>query len=244
MILLQSPTRALLEGYESKGVELGGELTYIDKKVDWEIQSHFSGRKWFVLKYGEEAFTLRLRELKASRSKSLLFNEQGMLWTYSGLASQLGQTFGDEMVRGYDLPKPRSIPWAHVPTGEDRYYQSAAEDKLIEAAAFGPAGVEMGTGLGKSRIIRNLVKRLGLKTVVMAPSKNIAEQLYDDLVHHFGKAKVGMVGDGKKQYGKMITVAIAASLTRIEPDSEVGQKFLDAQIQHYGTVATDSSETQ
>lgn len=229
MIRLQTPTRAILEGYDLARGKLAEELTYTDKKVDWEIQSHFSGRKWFVMKNGEEAFTQRLRELKEARSKCLLFEDQG-LWTHSGLASKVGDLFDDKLVREYELPKPKNVPWAKVPTGEDRYYQSAAEEKLIEAAAFGPAGVEMGTGLGKSRIIRNLCKRLGLKAVVMAPSKNIAEQLYDDLLAHFGKSKVGMVGDGKKQYGKQITVAIAASLTRMEPGTEGWDKLSDASI--------------
>lgn len=229
MIRLISPIRAELVGYEGKSTTLAESLQYTDKKVDWEIKSHFRSRKWFVKEKGEAAFTQRLRELKESQHKSLLFRDEST-WTYSGLSSKLAKEYDDEVQRLYDLPAPKLIPWASEPEGEDRYYQKEAEGALIRAAALGPAGVEMGTGLGKSRIIRNLIKRLGLRTVVMAPSTNIAEQLYDDLVKHFGKAKVGFVGDGKKQYGKLITVAIGASLTRLEPGSEGWNQLSKAQV--------------
>lgn len=81
------------------------------------------------------------------------------------------------------------------------------------------------TGLGKSEILAYILKELGLKSVVMAPSVSIAVQLYDRMVYLFGKKYVGFVGDGKKEYNKQFVVAISASLTKLTEDS-VGYEAL------------------
>jgi superfamily II DNA or RNA helicase len=210
-----------LVGYQGRETQVTQALTYVDKRVDWEYRKALAGRSWFVHKYGQAAYQQRIDSLKAQRTKCLLAEDQEGLWTRTGLqALIMASTFdSDEVVeREYEMPAPKPLPWAKIPVGEDRYYQLDAAEKLLEAAPRGPACVEIGTGLGKSRIIRNLIKKLGLRTVVMAPSLNIAKQLFDDLVTHFGPSRVGFVGDGKKQYNRLITVAIGASLTKIDEE--------------------------
>jgi superfamily II DNA or RNA helicase len=228
MLKLRSPTQIQIIGHEGNLGKLREFLKYTDKKVDWEIKSALAGRRWFVQKYGQEAFTNRLKALKEEQHKQLLFEDETGIWTYSGLQKQVSEILDDDDVqKTFKLPQHKLIPWATVPENDDRYYQVLAHDALL---AEGHAAVEIGTGLGKSRIIRNLLKTIGLQAVVMAPSKSIAEQLYDDLSKHFGKARVGYVGDGKKDFKKLITVAIGASLTRMAPDSPAWKVLSKAQV--------------
>lgn len=240
MLIHRSPTVLRLSGYESKRAELAKYLTYVDKKVDYELDSHKRNKVWFTQARGSAAYALRLEELKAKRNQSLLFEDAEGLWTYSGLSGMLASAFGDEVVYEYQRPAPKALPWVHLPENKDRYFQAAAAERLL---GVGHGAVEIGTGLGKSQIIRNLVKALGLQTVVMAPSKNIASQILADLTKHFGKAKVGRFFGGKKEFKKQIVVAVAASLTRVEPGSQewdrlVGTKVFIADESHLCPAST------
>lgn len=206
-------------------------FTYTDKKVDYALRKFRSSGSWFMRKFGDQAYKQRMTELQEQRHKCLLFKDDQGYWTYSGLTAKAAEVLDDDkLVRGYDLPEGRLVPWANDPTRQPRYYQVALEDALIEAAPFGPAGVEVGTGLGKTFSILRLLRRLGLQAVVMSPSTNIAEQIYDDMVHHFGKSKVGFYGDGKKDFKKLFTVAIGASLTKIEEGSPAWRALSGAKV--------------
>jgi superfamily II DNA or RNA helicase len=217
MLTLSSPTVMRLTGYEPHASRIRDELTFTDKKVDWAYRKFISGGgAWFLRRYGQAAYDERLAELQAARRRCILFQDDRGLWTYSGLRPKFEHDFGDVAQRAYQIPSAKLMPWAKVPSKEPRYYQLAAEDALVIASAFGPAAVEMGTGLGKTYIIERILKRLGLQAVVMSPSTNIAGQIYDELAEHFGKSKVGMFGDGKKQLGKLITVGIGASLRNVK----------------------------
>ena len=229
MILLESPTVIRLIGYESRKPELIKRLTYKDEKVDWAYRK-LQNNHWLRNKIGNLAFNEKLQELKSQVEKCLLFEDEKGLWTYSGLRGIFEKEYGDKVVRQYDLPEPKLIPWANVPVHESRYYQVDSQKALIKGSELGPASVEIGTGLGKSKICMNIIKHFGLQTVVMVPSVSIAGQMYSDLVHHFGKGKVGMYGGGKKEFNKLITVSIGASLTRLDPDDTAYKKLSQAKV--------------
>jgi superfamily II DNA or RNA helicase len=205
-------------------------LTYTDKQADWAYRGFQKAQRWFVREHGQAAFSARLAELQAARKKCLLFEDEQGPWTYSGLRPYFQQTFGDEAKVFYDLPEEKLIPWSNVPAHTPRYYQLEAKDALLAAAPFGPAGIEMGTGLGKSFIIELLLKDLGLQGLVMSPSVNIAKQIHRDLVKHFGSNRVGFFGDGKKQLGKQFTVGVAASLRNVEIGSPAWEKLSSADV--------------
>lgn len=230
MLILRTPTELRIRGHESKRDLLSKKLGYVDKKVDWALRKHKAGRGWFCSKFGEQAFVLRLEELTKERNKSILFEDQEGVHTYTGVHPMLSDLLDDKIQRGYDLPDPKLIPWSNEPKNKPRYYQEGAAEALIAASVNGPAAVEMGTGLGKSFILQMLLKRLGLKSLVMAPSKSIAEQLYDEMVFHFGKAKVGYYGDGSKESNRLFTIGIGASLTKIEPDSKAWKDLSQCQV--------------
>lgn len=227
ILRLESPTVCRIENPSDLGF-LQGQLQYRDKKVDYELQK-MKHAAWYIRKHGQEAYNERLAELKANRVKSLLFQDDRGYWTYSGLAAPLARNLKAPLPElGYVIPAPQLIPWKDKPPFEPHPYQTAALEALLEN---GHAGVEMGTGLGKSLIIAYLLKRLGLQAVVMAPNISIARQLYEGedgkggLRAYFGRAAVGLFGDGRKDIGKLITVAIGASLTKVEPGTAAWKHF-------------------
>jgi superfamily II DNA or RNA helicase len=226
MLILPNPTQVRLFGYESRRQELEQCLAYVDKKVDFEIRKLKQGG-WFVRKYGDAAFQERLKNLKDRRSKTLLFEDEQGLWTYSGLAHRIAYLFDDEVRQDFQRPKAKLIPWSQTPSKVPRYYQTIAEEKLLEVSH---GGVEIGTGLGKSLCLVRLCKALGLKTVVMCPSVNIAEQLYDELVLHFGRRYVGAFFDGKKQAEKLFVVGVAQSLTKVREGSPAWEQLSKAEV--------------
>lgn len=234
MITLLEPTLARFDSSYSESTtlrRLTSQLKYIDKKVEYDIKRFKANAHWYVKDQDSEAaYHEELDRLKKARTKSLLFEDEEGYYTYSGVAASLAHEFGDKVEVTYTLPAGGSLPYFLKPRYEPRYYQTQAHDKLIETAHLGPRRVEIGTGLGKSTIIRMLCKSVALKTVVMAPSANICNQLYRDFVEHFGKRYVGKFGDGKKESDKLITVGIDDSLTRIEPGTEHWKNLSSAKM--------------
>ncbi len=211
-------------------------LTYTDEAVAFELTKTKKSIKRFeaawmkpklLESWGQEKYDNVLAELHAKvgvltaeRKKCLLFKDERGFWTYSGLGYRLAAAGNCQLTVGYKLPAASIIPYENLPKWEDRYYQVEAHDALLANAHSGPVGIELPTGAGKSTIIRNVLKTLALDAVIMAPSVSIAGQLYDDLVHHFGKRYVGMYGDGKKDFKKKFVVGIDDSLGKVERGTE------------------------
>src|SRR4051812_40585319 len=104
-----------LSGYENRREELAKYLTYVDKKVDYELDSHKRNKIWILKARGAADYQLKLDELKAKRNQSLLFEDERGLWTYSGLAGMLASAFDDKVSYGYSRPAARALPWTHNP---------------------------------------------------------------------------------------------------------------------------------
>lgn len=226
MLVLETPTRLRIEGYDDRENELRKLLTYVNKAKVFEV-ARFKKNRWYVEKHGEEKWREELDRLKSEVNVSLLKHDRHGYWTYPGLGSLIAEHFGDTIRTDVVYPEPGSFPWDRVPANKDRYYQTLMHDRLIEAKH---GAVEVGTGLGKSQVIRNVVKTLGLKTVVLAPSLSIAEQLYDDFVYHFGLKRVGFYGDGTKKADKLITVGLYQSLARIQEGSRDWNELRKTQV--------------
>jgi superfamily II DNA or RNA helicase len=225
-IVIESPTVARLVGYEGREEELRRLLRYHDKKVDFEIQK-FKNSPYNLQRLGEEEFKARLDALKAERIKYLVFRDEQGLWTYSGLANKTALHFQDTIENKVEYPERESCPWHRVLDKEPRPYQQQAVERLIEGKH---AGVEKGTGLGKSLDIMLLAKHHGLKTIIMAPSVSIAGQLYEDFLHYFGPKNVGKFYGGKKESQKRFVVAVAASLTRVEQGTKDWDNLSKAKV--------------
>jgi superfamily II DNA or RNA helicase len=213
-LILESPTRLRLPK-DAPVALLRSTLSFVDKAAHFEAQ-RFKKAQWFKNKFGEEAFQEKLEEMKARVNVCLLFEDEQGYYTHSGLAGRLQASHRWSLDNQVVYPEPELVPYAHKPEYEPRYYQVDGVEALLKARH---GAVEIGTGLGKSVMIEMLCKRLGVPTLIMAPSRSIAGQLYRQLLHRFGPRYVGFYGDGKKKFDKLFTVGIAASLTRIEPGS-------------------------
>lgn len=217
----------MLELDSTRLKELEPHLVFIDKKLDFEIQK-FKQNQWFLRKYGEEAFVEKLKELQSQRKKTLLFQDQnGNNWTYSGLAKYLAEKFQSPIENSVEYPEPEIIPWAKTLDKTPRPYQKQIVEKLI-AAKHG--AVEVGTGLGKSLCLLLLAKHYGLKTVVMTPSISIAQQVHAEFEKYLGKKYVGAFFGGKKDFKKKFVVAVAASLTKVEENSEAWEHLASTKV--------------
>jgi superfamily II DNA or RNA helicase len=226
-VIITSPTVArVLDVPDQERKLLEMQLTFRDQKVQYELQKHKKSH-WYLNKYGQEAWQERLDDLKSKVQKCLLMEDQDGLWVYSGLADKVARILGCSVENKVEYPEEGLLGWDRKPDLTPYEYQTLSLERLLQARH---AGVEIGTGLGKSLIILMLAKELGLKTVIMAPATNIAERLYDDCVLAFGKKKVGFFGDGKKECGKLITVAVSASLTRVKEDTKEWENLSKAQV--------------
>lgn len=233
-IHLVTPTRAaIFTSTPKENVEKF--LTYVDKRVDFHLAKVKKSVKRLRSIPGIQDnpdLAARLAsqealqaELMATRSKTLVTSQTSHLEAPSGLSERLAKKYGLREVREYEIPEPRGPLPVHGALHPDRDYQVRAHDLLLRAAAYGPAGVELATGGGKTTVIRNLVRTLGLGTTIMAPSQSIARQIFDELCRVFGAKYVGLYGDGKKDFKKLITVGIDDSLTRIKPGSPAWVKL-------------------
>lgn len=227
-LIVRDPSRVRIVGVtDQERVILKSSLTYTDQKVQYEYRK-FKHASWFINKFGYEVWQEKLETLKKSMEKCLLFEDDEGLWTWAGLTGKLKRLLNDcPVVNEIKFPEFGTLGWQEKPPFTPHPYQ----DHGCEALKKVPhSGVEIGTGLGKSLMIYFLLKHYGLKTVVMAPGLDIAKKFYEECLKYFGPKKVGFFGDGKKKSGKLITVAIAASLARIEPGSEHWEELSKTQV--------------
>jgi superfamily II DNA or RNA helicase len=222
-----SPAELLVEVATEEDVKSLKELlTFRDRGVSFLIQRHKKNFRW--KESDPEQWEAALAKLKEQQDRCILFERDGQWRTYSGLAEDIRLAMPTAVITDeVERPSHSGIAWAHVPEHEERYYQDEAKAALLKARH---AAVQLPTGSGKSRIIAELCHELGLQAVIMAPSTSIARQLYNDFLRLFGKSKVGLYGDGKKEVGKLFTIGIAASLTRCEPGSDAYEFFSKAKV--------------
>lgn len=188
-------------------------LTYKDKTVQYQISR--LKRNFYVNKDWKEATLIKMN---GELFKTAYWEYEGNFYTYGGLAQNLSQSFGWPVVKPkYTEPKRSAMPWAKPPGFAMWRHQEDAVAKLLEQDH---AAISCPTGSGKSRILLELVKTIGLPTIIITPSKSISYQIYNEFVERFGANKVGFFGDGKKDIKKFITVSISASLANIKPGSK------------------------
>lgn len=233
MLVIKSPTKLELLGYEGKLKELRSCLTFTDTTILYAIE-RLKKQVWLLSK-NEEEYYRQLDELKKSQKVCLLEEDGDRLYTCSGMAELLATTFNDKIVSEVVYPKPQLTPWYNPPKFQLRPYQKEAVKILLEARH---GGVSLPTGSGKSACILHLVKELGLKTIITAPSVSIAKQLIKLFEHHLGSKYVGLFGNGKKKLGKLVTIGIAQSLTKIEPGTEEWEDLSKVQV-----ICCDESHT-
>lgn len=209
----ESPALLRFVDFEDPHDTIKVSLSYTDKAAQFAYL-RFKKNSWLLNRMGAEKFEAEVAKLKAEVKKSLLMQDEKGYYTYAGLAEYLSAKTGIPVENEVRYPQLNSIPWENVPPYKPHEFQSISKERLMAARH---AGVEIGTGLGKSFIIQLLCREYGVKTIVMTPSTSISEQLYRSFVHAFGKKRVGKFFDGKKESNKLITIANAQSLTKVTP---------------------------
>jgi superfamily II DNA or RNA helicase len=199
---------------------LSKSLKYKNKRAEYDHR-RLKNNNWMLARVGPERFADMLEELKVQINQTLLNSEPTpngtRHWTFAGLAKSLAEQARLPLVNLVEYPEFDNIPWANPPKKSMRPYQKEAMEALLEAKH---GAVEIGTGLGKSFLLLNLAKTIGLKTVVMTPSVSIAEQIHSEFTEAFGKRYVGAFFGGKKDSKKLFTVAVGASLALVNEASE------------------------
>lgn len=242
-----------LEEYTESELEwLKKILTYYNKSVEYQIKAV----KHYGYKYSHAWVKEKLMELESKRTETLLYyDSDGLLYTRPGIlhfikealkrkkgalnqllthTSSNNNEFHIEVVNQIEYPEFKLIPWEKTPPYKMRPHQQ----KAVEIMLNNPHGhIEYATGTGKSLIIMNLIKNVGLPTVVSTPSVSIAKQLYDQAVELFGKKRVGLLGGGKKQLDKFILIAVGKSLALIKKESELDK------MKKYQVFISDESHT-
>jgi len=210
-------------------------LAYVDSKTEflWRKRSallrtyethkdkkHYFA-PWQITGRGYEVYKYEVEELERDRHRSLLFEDRKGFWTYSGLAPKLAAMCGAGIVGGFKVPAKTEFPWAKKPFGL-RPYQQEAVDALLDnrvGTSKLPTAIELATGGGKTRIIAELIHRVGGSGVVMVPTLSIAEQMVEVFSEWFGASNVGRYFGSKKQAEKNIVVAVSRSLSLTKEDS-------------------------
>lgn len=202
-----SPTRYHVEFRPSDDLKkFRAACTYRDKRVQFQLRRL---RKNHWRDCSQEIAELEAKEV------TCLYNEtDGTI--PSGLVPYLMKQFSGSATSGPpEIDTGSQMHWAVEPPSLRPYQETARQALLLEQHA----AISLPTGSGKSLLAVWLVRTLGLKTVVMAPSINIANQLYADFSKYLGKGKVGKFYSGHKEPRKQIVIAVAASLTKVETDS-------------------------
>jgi superfamily II DNA or RNA helicase len=212
-MLLKNPSQIILPS-DSEAVK--SFLTFTDRSVNYQIKRLKDNYRW--KNSDPESFQERLETLKDQAKVCLLdYDEDGNAVTYSGLANDLNGRFGWELPDNESKLTDSIIPWNKPPEYSLRYYQRDAVDALFKVKH---GAVSLPTGSGKSAIIYTICKENPVQTLIMTPSKSITNQIYNEFITLFGKKRVGKYGDGKKEIGKLFTVATGQALTRVEKGTE------------------------
>lgn len=232
-IIAVDPTELQLpDGIEKAGIfpSLKKALSYEDKGIThdwvrwkkilardnaWIERGRTGSRPWFAVKFGHEALEQKVEELSKERFKSCLYSKGGKYFTYSGLQSKVSEILELGVERRFDLPKFGLIPWKNKPHEMRPYQEKALNLMCPEDQNRIIAATSMGTGLGKTLVLGNIIKRVALPTVVVVPTLSIADQMLFDMKNWFGGNMVGQYFDGKKQSDKFIVIAVAKSLMNV-----------------------------
>ncbi len=96
-----------------------------------------------------------------------------------------------------------------------RYYQRASSRLAKEN---GRGIIVAPTGTGKTLTVARMIWELGLKTVVITPSKSITDNMVDTLRKYFGKGKVDKLNTKTPKLKKDINVVNIQAMVRIKPE--------------------------
>jgi superfamily II DNA or RNA helicase len=167
------------------------------------------------------------RDLASKYEGTTLTEYNGKLLLKTGFLPYLEGIKVEVLDNKIAYPEPKEIPFKKPLPFELYPYQKESVEKLIKEKH---GNVELCTGAGKSIIVLNLIKKMGLKTLVIVPSKVLFLDMVENCIEYFGAENVGFLGDGKKKLGKLITVCISKSLTMLKKGTAEWQEIESSEV--------------
>jgi superfamily II DNA or RNA helicase len=230
------PSNSLLAGPADELAKVDAFFTFVNKAAEGQVRRFkksmsFKDRQiassndgilppeWIAWK---EA---RLDEMKAAVTvHACIYNEDGSLSVPTGLVPRLldflesrGISAKAQDERNFDLAR-RSLSGSPPP--RLRRPQQEALDILLSEERGRNKGlglVRIATGVGKTVVAEQLIKRLGHRSIFLVPSLPILKQTAKRYEAAFGKKNVKVYGGGKKDIG-YITIATYQSVYKGSPD--------------------------
>jgi superfamily II DNA or RNA helicase len=100
---------------------------------------------------------------------------------------------------------------------------------------------ESAVGTGKSLVLMRLLLHFGVRSLIVVPSKPLLKQLKNDLIKHFGRRNVAVVGASKLSASKMRKLKILGILTLflLTKFITLGVKVTLTYYQPWNTFITD-----
>lgn len=218
-ITIQTPTKAFVEGSIDEMNSLRKQLTYTNTAIQHLIKRHWNQHNWKSRNI--TSWTAHLDELTKNLKRTLVFEEDGQYYIRPGSIPHL-INLTPEVVNLIKYPTPKKIPWDKPLPFVLHPEQDLSWERFLENKH---ANVSLTTGFGKSAILLKTTREIGLRCVIVVPSKSIFEELLEKFQYHFGHGKIGTFGAGKKKLGKNITIAIGDSLVNIVKGSEEDKFF-------------------
>lgn len=83
LVIVNSPTVARIIGHDNDKDKIKALLTYNDKRIEFDIKRHNDGANWYLRNHSKEEWYEELDRLKSLRKKTVLFEDEEGLWTYS-----------------------------------------------------------------------------------------------------------------------------------------------------------------
>jgi superfamily II DNA or RNA helicase len=229
-IIVQTPTKAEVIGTEEDYLNLSKFLSYTNTSAQFVYTKHLKNRWW--KQSNPDTWRAKEAELREGVKVNLLMREGGKRFVRPGSIPYLLNEFpgirveySENILKMYKKPKP--FPWYSKPKYDLYPYQKESVQKLLGEKH---GNVSIATGGGKSLIILTIARELGLKVVVATPGVSIFSEMLERFEKHLGKSSVGAIGDGKKRFGKLFTVAISKSLSNLKPGTKEYKEMSEADV--------------
>lgn len=145
----------------------------------------------------------------------------------------------NEVHTQYSVVDLRVIPgksvilrWNNKPF-EPRYYQS---EMIKQGLLHGRGVFEAAVGSGKSLVMAYIIKEISVNTLIVVPSKGLADQIYNDFVVWFGDKNVQFIDAKKVRKNSglaLIRIITIQSLASLQKSGEIQELVHDVDAIHY-----------
>lgn len=232
-VIVQSPIKAIVKNLDPEVAEkVAKALSYTNTSVSFQLSKLYKNR-WFKQK-DPVGWQEAVNKLSDKQKDCLLKHDGKDYWIRPGSIPHI-QKYVDSISNKVLYPEFMELRWKTKPDFEPFGYQSDAVRLLMEKKH---GNISLPTGCGKSFILLLLAQKMGVDTVIITPSQSIFTELLTEFQLRLGKDQVGGYGDGYKDLGNKITIAIGKSLTMLEEGTKAYEFFANKKA-----VLVDESHT-